>query len=159
MSLSLDRVIQIVMDDLVYYPFHFEEKSNPEHSRKNCKVLRVVRGEGYFYYPHGICLRGPHRKKCFKMGLCSYCSYMRLNQERKTDQMVSRLSVWLQVSFIKTGKYKGISQRLIRFRVYVSVVVRQCHRPRLIKLVIIWKPLLLLLRLRVRQGRCCVDLL
>ena len=47
-SLSLDRVIQVVMDDLVYYPFHFVEKSNPEHSRENCKVLRVVRGEGYF---------------------------------------------------------------------------------------------------------------
>ena len=43
---SLDRVIQVVMDDLVYYPFHFVEKNNPEHSRKNCKVLRVVRGEG-----------------------------------------------------------------------------------------------------------------
>ena len=43
---SLERVIQVVMDDLVYYPFHFVEKSNPEHSRKNCKVLRVVRGEG-----------------------------------------------------------------------------------------------------------------
>ena len=43
---SLDRVIQVVVDDLVYYPFHFVEKSNPEHSRKNCKVLRVVRGEG-----------------------------------------------------------------------------------------------------------------
>ena len=43
---SLDRVIQVVMDDLVYYPFHFVEKSNPEHSRKNYKVLRVVRGEG-----------------------------------------------------------------------------------------------------------------
>ena len=28
-------------------------------------------------------------------------------------------------------------------------------RPRLIKLAKIWKPLLLLLRLRVRQGRCC----
>ena len=74
------------------------------------------------------------------------------------DQMVSRLSVWPHVSFIKTGTYKGIGQRLIRFRVYVSVVVRQCYRPRLIKLVKIWKPLLLLLRLRVRQGRCCVDL-
>ena len=72
--------------------------------------------------------------------------------------MVSRLSTSAQVSFIKTGTYKGIGQRLIGFRVYVSVVVRQCYRPRLIKLVKIWKPLLLLLRLRVRQGRCCVDL-
>ena len=37
------------MDDLVYYPFHFVEKSNPEHARKNCKVLRVARGEGKFF--------------------------------------------------------------------------------------------------------------
>ena len=27
MSFSLDRVTQVVMDDLVYYPFHFLEKS------------------------------------------------------------------------------------------------------------------------------------
>ena len=45
MSLSLDRLTQVVMDDLVYYPFHFVEKSNPEHARKNCKVL----GEGKFF--------------------------------------------------------------------------------------------------------------
>ena len=57
------------------------------------------------------------------------------NQDRITDQMVSRLSVWPQVSFIKTGSYKGIGQRLIGFRVFVSVVIRQCYRPRLIKLV------------------------
>ena len=41
------------------------------------------------------------------------------------DQMVSRLSVSAQVSFIKTGTYKGIGQRLIGFCVYVSVVVRR----------------------------------
>ena len=67
-----------------------------------------------------------------------------------------------QVSAAKKGKkeqYIGLGQRLIVFCVYVSVVVRQCCRPRLIKLAKIWKPLLLLLRLRVRQGRCCVDLL
>ena len=81
------------------------------------------------------------------------------NQERIMDQMASRLSVRHQERFIKTGTYEGIGQRLIGFRVYVSGVVRQCYRPRLIKLVKIWKPLLLLLRLRVRQGRCCVDLL
>ena len=49
MSLSLDRLTQVVMDDLVYYPFHFVEKSNPKHARKNCKVLRVARGEGKFF--------------------------------------------------------------------------------------------------------------
>ena len=45
----------------------------------------------------------------------SFRSYMRPNQERIMDQMVSRLSVWPQVSFIKTGTYKGIGQRLIGF--------------------------------------------
>ena len=60
--MSLDRVIQVVMDDLVYYPFHFVEKSNPEHSRKNCKVLRVVRGKDNFLLSPGICLRGRLRK-------------------------------------------------------------------------------------------------
>ena len=161
MSLSLDRVIQVVMDDLVYYPFHFVEKSNPEHSRKNCKVLRVVRGEGEFFtIPTVFDLEGPIEKNCFKMEWYSFCSYMGPNKDRITDQMVSRLSVWPQVSFIKTGSYKGSGQRLIGFRVFVSVVVvRQCYRPRLIKLVKIWNLLLLLLRLRVRQGRCCVDLL
>ena len=49
MSLSLDSVTQVVMDDLVYCPFHFVVKSTPEHSRKNCKVLRGVRGEGEFF--------------------------------------------------------------------------------------------------------------
>ena len=47
------------------------------------------------------------------------------NQERIMDQMVSRLSVSAQVSFIKTGTYKGIGQRLIGFCVSVSVVVRR----------------------------------
>ena len=37
------------MDGLVYYPLHFVEKYNPEHARKNCKVLRVVRREGEFF--------------------------------------------------------------------------------------------------------------
>ena len=47
------------------------------------------------------------------------------NQERMMEQMVSRFSVSAQVSFIKTGTYKGIGQRLIGFCVYVSVVVRR----------------------------------
>ena len=73
MSLSLDRVIQVAMDDLVYYPFHFVEKSNPEHSRKNCKVLRVVRGEGEFFtIPTVFDLEGPIEKNCFKMEWYSF---------------------------------------------------------------------------------------
>ena len=63
MFLSLDSVSQVVMDDLVYYPFHFVEKSNPEHSRKNCKVLRVVRGKGEFFtIPTVFALEGPIEK-------------------------------------------------------------------------------------------------
>ena len=114
------------MDDLVYYPFHFVEKSNPEHSRKNCKVLRVVRGEGEFFtIPTVFALKGPIEKIVLKMEWYSFCYYMGPNQERITDQMVSLLSVWPQVSFIKTGTYKGIGQRLIGFCVFVSVVVRR----------------------------------
>ena len=136
------------------------KKNYPKHARKNCKVLRVLCREGdFFSVPTVFALEGSIEKNCFRMEWYSFCSYMGPNQERIMDQMVSRLSVWPQVSFIKTGSYKGIGQRLIGFRVFVSVVVRQCYRPRLIKLVKIWKPLLLLLRLRVRQGRCCVDLL
>ena len=53
----------------------------------------------------------------------SFFSYMGPNQERIMDQMVRRLSVWPQVSFIKTGTYKGIGQQLFGFCVHVSVVV------------------------------------
>ena len=45
---------------------------------------------------------------------------MGLNQERRTDQIASRLSVSAQVSFIKTVTYKGIGERLLDF-----VVVRR----------------------------------
>ena len=37
------------------------------------------------------------------------------NQERRTDQIASRLSVSAQVSFIKTVTYKGIGERLLDF--------------------------------------------
>ena len=68
MSLSLDSVTQVVMDDLVYYPFHFVVKSTPEHSRKNCKVLRGVRGEGEFFtIPTVFALEGPKERNFFKM--------------------------------------------------------------------------------------------
>ena len=65
MSLSLDRLTQVVMDDLVYYPFHFVEKSNPEHARENCKVLRTccTRGRIIFTIPTVFAFRGRHRKK------------------------------------------------------------------------------------------------
>ena len=66
MSLSLDRVTQVVMDGLAYYPFHFVEKNSPEHARKNCKVLRVVRRGGEFFtIPTVFALEGSIEKNCF----------------------------------------------------------------------------------------------
>ena len=114
--------------DGLFHPFHLVgKKSNPEHARKNCKVLRVVYTQGrIFYYPHGICFRGLHIEKIvLRCNEYSFWSYMGPNQERIMDQMASRLSVRLQVSFIKAGTYEGIGQRLIGFCVYVSVVVRR----------------------------------
>ena len=48
------------------------KNSNPEHARKNCKVLRVVYTQEriIFYYPHGtyVCFRGLLiENNCFKM--------------------------------------------------------------------------------------------
>ena len=87
------------------------------------QALRGVytRGRRIFYYPHGFCSRGLHVEKIEY----SFCSYMGPNQERIMDQVASLLSIRPQVSFIKTGTYEGIGQRLIKFCVYVSVVVRR----------------------------------
>ena len=65
MSLSLDRVTQVVMDGLVYYPFHFVEKNNPEHARKNCKVLQDVPREEFFTILTVFALEGSIEKNCF----------------------------------------------------------------------------------------------
>ena len=52
------------MDGLVCYPFHFVEKNNSEHARKNCKVLRVVHREGEFFtIPTVFALEGSIEKK------------------------------------------------------------------------------------------------
>ena len=104
------------------------KKRNPEHARKNCKVVRSVytQGRRKFYYPQGICFRGLHIEKIvLRWNEYSFCNYMGPNQVRIIDQMASRLSVRPQESFIKTDTYEGIGQRLIGFCVYVSVVV--CH--------------------------------
>ena len=105
--------------DSLFHPFHFVgKKSNPEHARKNCKVLRIVytQGRRIFYYPHGICFSGLHIEKIvLRWNEYSFCSYMGPNQVRIMNQMPSRLSVRPQVSVIKTGTYEGIGQRLIGF--------------------------------------------
>ena len=56
------------MDGLVCYPFHFVEKNNSEHARKNCKVLRAVRREGEFCtLPTVFALGDFIEKNCLKM--------------------------------------------------------------------------------------------
>ena len=98
------------MDGLIYYPFHFVgKKNNPEHARKNCKVLRVVHREGEFTVPTVFALEGSIENIVLRWNEYSFCSYMGPNQERIMDQMASRLSVSPQVSFIKTGTYEGIN--------------------------------------------------
>ena len=114
---SLDSVTLVVMDGLVYYPFHFVEKK--------VWILNMLGrvAKSYELYARGICfIRGLHKKKIIlRWNEYLLCSYMGPNQERIMDQMASRLSVWPQVSFIKkkTGTY------IIGFCVYVSVVVRR----------------------------------
>ena len=90
-------------------------------------LTSCTQGRRIFTIPTVFALEGSIEKNCFKMEWYSFCSYLGPNQERIMDQMVSRLSVSAQVSFIKTGAYKGIGQRLIiiGFWVYASVVVRR----------------------------------
>ena len=94
---SLDRVTQVVMDGLVYYPFHFVEKK--------VWILNMLGrvAKSYELYARGICfIRGLHKKKIIlRWNEYLLCSYMGPNQERIMDQMASRLSVWPQVSFVK----------------------------------------------------------
>ena len=85
------------MDGLVYYPFHFVEKNNnnPEHARKNCKVLQVVRREGEFFtIPTVFALEGSIEKKIvLRWNDTPFSPILGPNQERIMDQMVRRLSV------------------------------------------------------------------
>ena len=98
------------MDGLLSVRYFGKKSLNPEHARKNCKVLRVVRREGdFFTIPTVFALDGSIEKKIVWIwNEDSFCSYMGPNQQRIMDQMASRLSVSVQVGLIKTGTYKGI---------------------------------------------------
>ena len=112
---SLDRVTLVVMDGLVYYPFHFVEKK--------VWILNMLGrvAKSYELYARGICfIRGLHKKKIIlRWNEYLLCSYMGPNQERIMDQMASRLSVWPQASFVKN---RYIHNWIL---CYVSVVVRR----------------------------------
>ena len=153
------------------------KKKNPEHARKNCKVLRVVHREGEFFtVPTVFALEGSIENIVLRWNEYSFCSYMGPNQERIMDQMASRLSVWPQSEFYKNRYVRGYWPATIwilclffccgstvchwwRFCLFAVNYIFNCDRPGLITLAKIWKPLLLLLRLCARQGQCCVGLL
>ena len=149
---------------------------NPEHAWKNCKVLRVVHWEGdIFTIPTVFALEGSIQKNCFKIEWYSFCSYMVPNQERIMDHKVSPAQSITPSEFYKNGYIQGYWPETTwilclcfccgstvchwwRFCLFVVNYILNFYRPRLIKLAKIQKPLLLLLRLRVRQVRCFVDL-
>ena len=52
--------------DGLFHPFHFvEKKSNPEHARENCKVLRIRREGEFFAIPTVFALEDSIEKKLF----------------------------------------------------------------------------------------------
>ena len=68
MSLSLHRVIQVVMDDLVYYPFHFVEKLILSTLGRTARSYALYAGkENFFTIPTVFALESPIEKNCFKI--------------------------------------------------------------------------------------------
>ena len=58
------------MDGLLSVRYCGKKSLNPEHARKNCKVLRVVRREGdFFTIPTVFALEGSIEKKLFEYGM------------------------------------------------------------------------------------------
>ena len=150
----LDRVTQVVMDGLLSFPF----------CGKKGSILNMLGRipRSYELYAHGICfIIRLHRWNEYFL-----CSHMGTNRERIMDQMASRLSVWPQVSFIENNRY--IRNWILFLCLSCGSTICYClfavnilnfSRPRLTKFSKLRKQLFLLLRLRVRRGRCCVHLL
>ena len=162
---SLDRVTQVVMDGLLSFPFC---------GRKFWMLNMIGRSaRSYELYAHGICfIRGLHNKKnCFKMEwvlrLFPYGTKSRENNGpngqpaqcmtpsefyKKKNRYIHN---WILCLCFCCGSTMCHWWRFCLFAVYIL----NFSRRRLIKFSKIWKQLLLLLRLCVRPGRCCVDLI
>ena len=165
------------MDGLVYYPFHFVEKNNLEYARKNSKVLRVVRREGEFFtIPAVFALEGSKEKNCFKMEMIFLLFLYGTKSRESNGPNGHPAQCMISSEFYKNRyiqRYWPATNWILclcfccgstvchwwRFCLFAVNYILNSYRPRLIKLAKIWKPPLLLLRWRVRQGRCCVDLL
>ena len=140
------------------------KNSNPEHARKNCKVLRVVYTQGriIFCHPHGICFRGLLiENNCFKMewvlllflygtkssennGPNAQPAQCKTPSECYKNRCIRRY--WPATNWILClGFCCGSTVcHWWRFFLLFAVNILNLSRPRLIKLAKIWKPLLLL---------------
>ena len=142
------------------------KNSNPEHARKNCKVLRVVYTQGriIFYYPHGtyVCFRGlPIENNWFKMewvlllflygtkssennGPNAQAAQCKTPSECYKNRYIRRY--WPATNWILCLGFCCSSTvcQWWRFFLLFAVNILNLSRPRLIKLAKIWKPLLLL---------------
>ena len=139
------------------------KNSNPEHARKNCKVLRVVYTQGriIFYHPHGICFRGLlTENNCFKMewvlllflygtkssennGPNAQPAQCKTPSECYKNRYIRRY--WPATNWILCLGFCCGSKVCHWWRFFLFAVnILNLSRPRLIKLAKIWKPLLLL---------------
>ena len=146
-----------------YYPFHFMEKKF-----ESWTCSEELQGLASCTHAVFALLEGSIEKNCFKMEwvlplfLYGTKSWQNNGPNGQPAQCMT-----------PSEFYKNTGTYIIGFCVYVFVVVRPfasddvfvylhltfwIFRPRLIKFSKVRKQLLLLLRLRVRQGRCCVDL-
>ena len=161
----INRVTQVVMDESLSFPF----------CGKSVILNTLVRiSRSYELCAYGICfIRGLHRKTCFKMEwvlpLLLYGTKSRENNGPNGQPAECMTpSEFYKIRYIQ--RYWETNWILClcfccgstichwwRFCLF-AVNILNFSRPCLIKLAKIWKPLLLLLRLRVRQGRCCVAL-
>ena len=137
---------------------------NPEHARKNCKVLRVVYTQGriIFYHPHGtyVWFRGfLMENNCFKMewvlllflygtktsennGPNAQPTQCKTPSEYYKNRYIRRY--WPATNWILFLGFCCGSTVCHWWRFFLFAVnILNLSRPRLIKLAKIWKPLLL----------------
>ena len=143
---SLDKATQVVMDGLIYYPFHFVEKKNNPEGLTSC-----TQGRRIFYCPHGICFRGLHRKHCFKMEWVLLLLLYGTKSRENNGPNGHTAQCMTQVSFIKNRyiqRYWPATNWILclcfccgstvchwwRFCLFVVNYILNFYRPRLIKL-------------------------
>ena len=146
---------------MVYYPFHFVEKTF-----ESWTCSDEVQGLTSCTHTVFALLVGSIEKNWFKMEwvlplfLYGTKSWENNGPNGQPAQCMTPsdkryIHNWILCFCFCCGSTMCHWWRFCLFAVYIL----NFSRPRLIKFSKIWKQLLLLLRLRVRPGRCCVDLL